>query len=112
MDMTMRLRLAAVSSAFALGCVEAGAGAFEPAWTASEWISVPSAPVFDGEVKDGSRAADGTSWFAARVTNEAEVVTARWRVAGLGVFDVYLNDGTWREDCTGVWFGRAYVSQA
>ena len=91
MYMTMPLRLAAVSAALALGCAEASGGVFEPAWTACDWISVPGAPVFDGKVEDGSRAADGTSWFATCVTNEAEVVSASWRVAGLGVFDVYIN---------------------
>jgi len=30
----------------------------------AEWISVPDAPVYRGAVKDGSRAADGTSWLS------------------------------------------------
>ena len=57
----------------------------------AEWISVPSAPVYIGPVRDGSRAADGTSWFARTFTNAAEVVSAKWRVSGLGVFDVFVN---------------------
>ena len=56
-----------------------------------EWISVPSAPVCTEVVKDGSRAADGTSWFARTFTNSGEVVSAKWTVAGLGVFDVFVN---------------------
>jgi len=56
-----------------------------------EWISVPSAPVFDGIVENGSRAADGTSWFARAFTNSGEVVSAKWTVSGLGVFDVFVN---------------------
>ena len=58
---------------------------------AAEWISVPSAPVYSGPVKDGTRAADGTSWFVRVFTNEAEIVSAQWVVSGLGVFDVYIN---------------------
>ena len=56
-----------------------------------EWISVPDAPVYIGPVRDGSRAADGTSWFARTFTNAAEVVSAKWTVSGLGVFDVFVN---------------------
>ncbi|MGN0832512.1 MAG: family 78 glycoside hydrolase catalytic domain [Kiritimatiellia bacterium] len=58
---------------------------------AVKWLSVPEAPVFDGKVAWSSRAADGTSWFARTFTNSAAVVRARWTVAGLGVFDVYVN---------------------
>ena len=57
----------------------------------AEWISVPSAPFFSGSVRDGSRAASGTSWFACTFTNSAEIVSAKWTVAGLGVFDSYVN---------------------
>ena len=56
-----------------------------------EWLSVPEAPVFRGKVAYNTRAADGTSWFARTFTNAAQVVRARWTVAGLGVFDVYVN---------------------
>ena len=56
-----------------------------------EWISVPDAPVYIGPVRDGSRAADGTSWFARTFTNAAEVASARWTVSGLGVFEVFVN---------------------
>ncbi|MBQ3096586.1 MAG: family 78 glycoside hydrolase catalytic domain [Kiritimatiellae bacterium] len=57
----------------------------------AEWISVSDAPVFAGPVKDDSRAASGTSWFVRTFTNSGEVVSAKWTVAGLGVFDVFVN---------------------
>ena len=53
------------------------------AWEASCWISAADAPVFTGRVVDGSRAADGASWFVSYVTNEAKVVSAKWMTAGL-----------------------------
>jgi len=56
---------------------------------ASEWISVKEAPVYD---RSGSRrAADGTSWFARTFVNKKEITSAKWTVAGLGVFDVFVN---------------------
>ncbi len=58
---------------------------------ACEWISVPSAPVFSGTVKNGSRAADGTSWFARTFTNTSEIASAKWTVSGLGVFEAFVN---------------------
>ena len=56
-----------------------------------EWISVPSAPVYRGPVDVRSRAADGTSWFARTFTNAGDVVSAKWTVSGLGVFEVFVN---------------------
>ena len=38
----------------------------------AERISVPDAPVYRGPVNNGSRAADGTSWFARSFTNAGE----------------------------------------
>ena len=56
------------------------------------WLSVPSAPVVDAAKADQlQRAAGGTSWFATTVTNAAEVASARWTTAGLGVYEVYVN---------------------
>ena len=52
---------------------------------------MPEAPVFDEVVQEDSRAAPGTSWFASDVTNAATVVSARWTVTGLGVFEAYVN---------------------
>ena len=57
----------------------------------AEWISVPDAPVYRGPVNNGSRAADGTSWFARSFTNAGEVVSAKWTVSGLGVFEAFVN---------------------
>ena len=56
-----------------------------------EWISVPSATVFTNAVRNGFRATDGTSWFARTFTNSGAVVSAKWTVSGLGVFDVFVN---------------------
>ena len=58
-------------------------------WKSSEWISVREAPVCDGS--GSGRAADGTSWFAKTFANEKEVVSAKWSVTGLGVFEAYVN---------------------
>ena len=62
---------------------------FSAEWKSSEWISVKEAPVYDGSGSE--RAADGTSWFAKTFVNPKAVVSATWRVTGLGVFDVYVN---------------------
>ena len=56
-----------------------------------EWISVPDAPVYSGPVKNGARAADGTSWFARTFTNSSAVASAKWTVSGLGVFEAFVN---------------------
>ena len=56
-----------------------------------KWISVPSAPVHKGPVGDGSRAADGTSWFAREFVNAGAVASAKWTVSGLGVFETFVN---------------------
>lgn len=58
-------------------------------WQDSEWISVKEAPVCDGSGSE--RAADGTSWFVKTFVNAKEIKSAKWTVAGLGVFDVYVN---------------------
>lgn len=61
------------------------------AWQSSTWISAADAPAVTGPVKDGTRAADGASWFVATVTNGKKVVSARWMTTGLGVYDLYIN---------------------
>ena len=61
------------------------------AWDCSEWISVEDAPVISEVVGDGSRAADGSSWFAASVRNTGKVVSAKWMTTGLGVYELYVN---------------------
>jgi len=62
------------------------------------WISVPSAGVYRGPVDSGTRAADGTSWFVRRFRNEGEIRSAKWTVAGLGVFEVFVNGKRIGED--------------
>lgn len=49
------------------------------------------APVVLGEVADGSRAADGASWFLATVRNDKKVSRALWMTTGLGVYELYVN---------------------
>ena len=63
----------------------------DSAWALSDWISVGDAPVVTEVVCDGSRAADGSSWFAASVRNTGKVVSAKWMTTGLGVFELYVN---------------------
>ena len=60
-------------------------------WKSSSWISVVDAPVVSGEVADGSRAADGASWFLATVRNDKKVSRALWVTTGLGVYELYVN---------------------
>lgn len=55
------------------------------------WISVPSAPVCTDAITDGARAADGTSWFARKFRNSGDIASAKWTVAGLGVFEAFVN---------------------
>ena len=61
------------------------------AWASSQWLSAKDAPVYDGAVKDGSKAAPGTSWFVGEIANAGEVKSVRWMTAGLGVYEVYVN---------------------
>ena len=62
-------------------------------WKQSEWISVPDAPVASDAVRKSQRAADGASWFVTCVTNEGVVAKAEWMTTGLGVYELYVNDG-------------------
>ena len=66
--------------------------ALEPsAWECSQWLSVRDAPFFTGVVGNGARASDGTSWFVAVITNEEDIISAKWMTAGLGVYEIYVN---------------------
>lgn len=49
------------------------------------------APVVEGPVVDGTRAADGASWFVSTVTNGREVSRACWMTSALGVYEIYVN---------------------
>lgn len=60
-------------------------------WKSSSWISVVDAPVVSGIVSDGSRAADGASWFLTTVKNDKKVSRALWMTTGLGVYEIYVN---------------------
>lgn len=61
------------------------------AWKTARWISAANAPVVTGPVQDGTRAADGASWFLSTVPNGKKVVKALWMTTGLGVYDLYVN---------------------
>jgi len=63
----------------------------DSAWGQSVWISAVDADVVTGRVNDGTRAADGASWFVSTVKNEKKVVSAHWMTCGLGVYDIYVN---------------------
>ena len=60
-------------------------------WQSSLWISVANAPVVKEKVYDGTRAADGTSWFMSTVKNDKNVSRALWMTTGLGVYEIYVN---------------------
>ena len=64
----------------------------DAAWQTSEWISAADAEVVTGKISGKNfLAADGASWFWSSVTNDKDVVSAKWMTAGLGVYDIYLN---------------------
>ena len=63
----------------------------DSSWETSQWISAANAPVVEGIVQDGTRAADGASWFLTTVNNEKKVTSAKWMTTGLGVYDLYVN---------------------
>ena len=65
----------------------------DSAWDSSVWISAADAEVITGIVNGNTncRAADGSSWFATTLKNDAKVVSARWMTAGLGVYQIYVN---------------------
>ena len=60
-------------------------------WDSSSWISVVDVPIVSGNVYDGTRAADGVSWFLATVKNDKKVSRAVWMTTGLGVYEIYVN---------------------
>ena len=93
MSLKKVLAAAVLAAAFA-GCEEQGKkiAALDPAlWADSEWISAADAPVFEGKVQDGARAADGASWFVREIENGGKVVSAKWMTSGLGVYELYVN---------------------
>ena len=63
----------------------------ESAWQQSVWISAADAQVVTGRVHDGTRAADGASWFVSTLQPSKKVKTARWMTSGLGTYELYVN---------------------
>ena len=62
-----------------------------PGWELSSWISAKDAQVVTGQVYDGTRAADGASWFVSKPRNEKKVKKAVWMTSGLGTYELYIN---------------------
>ena len=77
------------------------------AWKASEWISAKDATVAGGREQKRSQAAEGTSWFARVLTNEQDVVSAKWMIASLGVFEAHVNGTAVGEDFLAPGFTQA-----
>ena len=72
------------------GCFQTGL--FEPDWKGSDWISAADAcAATDTDKKDKQISAAGTSCFVKTVENPKAVKEAFWTVAGLGVFEAYVN---------------------
>ena len=53
-------------------------------WNESVWISAKDAQAVTGKVVDGTRAADGASWFMSSVRNAKKVKRAVWKTTALG----------------------------
>ena len=53
-------------------------------WNESVWISAKDAQVVTGKVVDGTRAADGASWFVSNPRNAKKVKRAVWKTTALG----------------------------
>ena len=60
-------------------------------WNESVWISAQDAQVVTGKVVDGTRAADGASWFVSNPRNAKKVKRAIWKTTALGTYDLYIN---------------------
>ena len=63
----------------------------DAAWQQSAWISAADAPVITGTVNDGTRAADGASWFVCKFSNSKKIASAKWMTTGLGTYELYVN---------------------
>ena len=63
----------------------------DKAWDCSVWLSAVDAPVVTGVVNDGTRAADGSSWFATKFSNSKKVKQVRWMTTGLGIYELHVN---------------------
>ena len=62
-----------------------------PGWELSSWISAKDAQVVTGRVVDGTRAADGASWFVSNPRNSKKVKKAVWMTSALGTYELYVN---------------------
>mgnify|MGYP003315430791 CR=1 FL=1 len=76
------------SALMAVALAVASAGDF---WAGSRWLSVPNAPEASEADRKASLSAPGTSWFSGVFANGDEVVSAKWMIASLGVFEAHVN---------------------
>ena len=53
--------------------------------------SYPSRDSRAVKVHDGTRAADGASWFVSKPRNSKKVKQARWITTALGTYELYVN---------------------
>ena len=60
-------------------------------WAGAVWISASDAQVVTGKVQDGTRAADGASWFVSTPRNAKKVTKAVWTTSALGTYELYVN---------------------
>lgn len=61
-------------------------------WDASEWISVADAPIVSGVIDKGNqRSADGASCFLREFELNERIVSAKWIVTSLGIFQIKVN---------------------
>ena len=97
---TMRVALGMMAGAvLAAGCMTCGTKKVDQrvpalpdaAWGESTWIRAADAKVAGDAEKKHQQSAAGTSWFASEVENADKVVSAKWMVTGLGVFEAYVN---------------------
>ena len=57
----------------------------------SQWISAAEAKPVDANHRRRQMSAPGTSWFMTEQVNAKDVARATWSVAGLGIFEAYVN---------------------
>ena len=90
------LSLAALSFCTLVGNAQKTVGTLtqpleQSAWQQSAWLSAADAKVITGKVYDGTRAADGASWFVSTLQCSKKVKSARWMTTGLGTYELYVN---------------------
>ena len=62
----------------------------DSAWESSAWISAPDAQVVTGTIYDGTRSADGASWFVATVRNGGKVASSKIPKCRISINNTFL----------------------